>query len=68
MGAVATLLYAQQHHKQPSRERHGIMPNGHSLRSSLANSRSSIRWEEDEKLVKAIVLDSPFHNFKDIAR
>ena len=40
----------------------------HTLRNSHIHSRSTQRLEDDDKLVKAIVLDSPFHNFKDIAR
>jgi hypothetical protein len=60
MGAVATLLYAQQHHQHPSSA-------AHTLRHSMVRSPSQPAWTRPS-LVKAIVLDSPFHNFKDIAR
>lgn len=40
---------------------------GTSLRNSRVNDRSFAR-NEGESLVKGIVLDSPFHNFRDIAK
>lgn len=68
MGAVATLYYATQYYQAaPSRERRNIFSTGTSLRNSMVNSKNSISFE-GESLVKGIVLDSPFHNFRDIAK
>lgn len=41
------------------------MSSNNSLRNSLV---STANRASDKPMVKAIVLDSPFHNFKDIAK
>ncbi len=41
------------------------MSSNNSLRNSLVSTTSKTT---DKPMVKAIVLDSPFHNFKDIAK
>ena len=64
MGAVATLLYSQEHYQN----KRSSSSNGQSMRNSLIHSFSAARWEDGNPLVKAIVLDSPFHNYKDIAK
>jgi hypothetical protein len=65
MGAVATLLYAIENNKLANYRPRGILTANTSLRNSIVNS--SIQ-ADDESLVKAIILDSPFHNFRDIAK
>lgn len=59
MGAVATLLYALKNHQ----DTHTVFSN-----KSLNNSKIMSQTDLSEPSLKAIVLDSPFHNFKDIAR
>ncbi len=68
MGAVATLLYAIENYQSAVyRERKSIFCDGQSLRNSMANSKS-VAYLNENSMVKAIVLDSPFHNFRDIAK
>ena len=64
MGAVATLLYSLQNYQS----KRASSSNGQSLRNSLIHSFSASGWGDENPLIKAIVLDSPFHNFKDIAK
>lgn len=66
MGAVATLYYAIQNYTAVARDRRMIFSNGNSLRNSRVQDKSV--GSEGEGLVKGIVLDSPFHNFRDIAK
>lgn len=56
---MATLLYALENHQ----DTHTVFSN-----KSLNNSKIMSQTDLSEPSVKAIVLDSPFHNFKDIAR
>lgn len=68
MGAVATLLYALEHYQDNSNQSNkGVMSMGQSLRNSMISS-SLICNLSSSSPVKAIVLDSPFHNFRDIAK
>ncbi len=67
MGAVATLYYAMQNYQALPRERRNIFSIGNSLRNSRVNEKSLANLD-GESLVKGIVLDSPFHNFRDIAK
>lgn len=65
MGAVATLLYAiDKHQVTGNRESRGILTANNSLRNSVV----SVNLAEEESLIKAVILDSPFHNFRDIAK
>jgi hypothetical protein len=60
MGAVATLIYAQKKYQAASQAKETV-------HQSLRNSKISISYDDDD-FVKGIVLDSPFHNFREIAK
>ena len=64
MGAVATLLYANKKLSGKTEQRRRIFESS-SMKGSVISHKSS---GEDESLVVAVVLDSPFHNYRDIAR
>jgi hypothetical protein len=67
MGAVATLHYAIENYKDTyTREGRGIFSVNQPLRNSTVSNKTVNPSEE--LMVKAIVLDSPFHNFRDIAK
>ena len=65
MGAVATLLYAQDKYSAKGHKK-GTLSVGESLRNSRV--QGNIVPLGEDSLVKGIILDSPFHNFKDIAK
>jgi len=68
MGAVATLYYGMQNYTAvANRDRRNIFSTGTSLRNSRVTDKPLVGLE-GESLVKGIVLDSPFHNFRDIAK
>lgn len=65
MGAVATLLYAiEKHQVVDNRKSRGVLTTNNSLRNSVV----SIAAPEEDSLIKGVILDSPFHNFRDIAK
>lgn len=67
MGAVATLLYALRKYSDQNKPR-GIRSAAQSLRNSrVGQNRLAFQFQE-QGMVKAIVLDSPFHNYRDIAK
>jgi len=69
MGAVATLYYAIQNYEgEANKDKRNLFSTGTSLRNSRVNQKPLAYFEEGQSLVKGIVLDSPFHNFKDIAK
>jgi hypothetical protein len=67
MGAVATLTYALEKRTKPLAEtrQRSFNSSNNSLRNSIVSSTNKAY---EKPMVKAIVLDSPFHNFKDIAK
>lgn len=67
MGAVATLLYALRKYSDQSKPR-GIRSAAQSLRNSRVGQNKLAFQFQEQGMVKAIVLDSPFHNYRDIAK
>lgn len=62
---MATLLYAIDIHQiMDNRKSRGVLTANNSLRNSVV----SITTPEEDSLIKAVILDSPFHNFRDIAK
>jgi hypothetical protein len=67
MGAVATLLYAIKYYSLTNNQHPLVQSLSSSVKSSSVKTKSICHVEQEE-LVTAIVLDSPFQNFGSIAK
>lgn len=69
MGAVAALLYAMERQKMPRRNvQRRAMTATQSLKNSIVLPSRNQETEEEEIVIHALVLDSPFFKFSEIAK